>query len=150
MPRPTLDPATLQVGEALPRYERQFTEVDLMAYGAATWDWHRLHYDHRYAQSKGLPAPVIDGQVYGAMFARVATDWAGPGAFLSRLQLQMKSMAFAGDCLRISGEVTELNAAESAGWIVRVAQRLHAGERLIAQASTELRWGGAAAVGQLR
>jgi acyl dehydratase len=130
----------LQVGQALPEHGQTFTEVDLVAYGAATWDWHRLHYDQAHAKAKQLPGLLIDGQAFGAVFAREAMRWAGPQAFLARMGLKMKSMAFAGDHLVASGQVT---AVEQRGeqWVVHIDQQLHCGERLIAQASSELRLG---------
>jgi acyl dehydratase len=130
----------LQVGQALPEHGQTFTEVDLVAYGAATWDWHRLHYDQAHAKAKQLPGLLIDGQAFGAVFAREAMRWAGPQAFLARMGLKMKSMAFAGDHLVASGQVT---AVEEQGgqWVVHIDQQLHCGERLIAQASSELRLG---------
>jgi acyl dehydratase len=130
----------LQVGQALPEHGQTFTEVDLVAYGAATWDWHRLHYDQAHAKAKQLPGLLIDGQAFGAVFAREAMRWAGPQAFLARMGLKMKSMAFAGDHLVASGQVTALE--ERGGqWVVHIEQQLHCGERLVAQASSELRLG---------
>jgi len=137
--QPTVDPATLAPGAALPGWEHRFTEVDLVAYGAATWDWHRVHYDLDYARSRKLPGVLIDGQVYGAIFARLATRWAGPGAFLSGMGLKMRSMAFAGDTLRAEGEVRSVDALDS-GHQVLLAQRLLCGDRLIAEALTTLRF----------
>ena len=140
MLRPSLDPHQLQVGQALPEHGQTFTEVDLVAYGAATWDWHRLHYDQAHAKAKQLPGLLIDGQAFGAVFAREAMRWAGPQAFLARMGLKMKSMAFAGDHLVANGQVT---AVEERGgqWVVLIEQQLHCGERLVAQASSELRLG---------
>ena len=135
---PTRAIATIVVGDALPAYSRCFTQVDLVAYGAATWDWHRLHYDLDYARSKNLPGTLIDGQAFGAVFARVALDWAGPRAFITRLSFKMKSMAFAGDTLSTAGEVTASRAV-AGGHIVTLAQRLMNGERLTADCTTEIR-----------
>jgi acyl dehydratase len=137
--QPTVDPATLAPGTPLPGWEHQFTEVDLVAYGAATWDWHRVHYDLAYAKSRKLPGVLIDGQVYGAIFAKLATRWAGPGAFLSGMGLKMRSMAFAGDALRAEGEVRSVESLAS-GDQVQLSQRLLCGDRLIAEALTTLRF----------
>lgn len=137
--QPTVDPATLTPGAVLPGWEHRFTEVDLVAYGAATWDWHRVHYDLEYARSRKLPGVLIDGQVYGAIFAKLATRWAGPGAFLSGMGLKMRSMAFAGDTLRAEGQVRSVDALDS-GHQVQLAQRLLCGDRLIAEALTTLRF----------
>jgi acyl dehydratase len=123
----------MKVGDTLPPLEKTFTTVDLFAYGAATWDWHRMHYDGEYARSKGFPAPVIDGQMYGALFASVAMKWAGRGAFITKMSLKMKAMAFAGDRLRAEGSVTSVN-----GGVVVLAQRLMKGERVVAECTSSI------------
>jgi len=128
----------ITLGEALPPLERVFTAVDLVAYGAATWDWHRLHYDLDYARSMKLPGVVVDGQAFGAVLARAALDWAGPRAFITRLSFRMKSMAFAGDTLRAEGEVTAVRAL-TGGHLIVLTQRLTNAGRLAAEATTEIR-----------
>jgi len=129
---------TVAVGERLPGFEKHFSQIDLVAYGAATWDWHRLHYDLEYARSKNLPGTLVDGQAFGALFARAAMDWAGPKAFVSRLSFKMKSMAFAGDTLVGSGEVVAVEP-DVAGVRVTLSQRLMNCDRLAAEATTEVR-----------
>lgn len=123
----------MKPGDTLPPLDKTFTAVDLFAYGAATWDWHRMHYDAELARSKGFAAPVIDGQMYGALFARVAMRWAGPRAFVTRMSLRMKSMAFAGDTLRAEGSVTSVN-----GETVVLEQRLVRDDRVIAECTSSL------------
>lgn len=139
MIRPTIDPATIRVGDALPAREQRFTQVDLVAYGAATWDWHRLHYDLEYARSKKLPGTLVDGQAFGAVLARAALDWAGPRAFIMRLNFKMKSMAFAGDTLVAQGEVTAMRALHGGMHLATLVQRLMNGERVCAEAVTDVR-----------
>ena len=135
---PTRDPAAIKVGETLPALTKGFSQVDLVAYGAATWDWHRLHYDLEYARAKKLPGTLVDGQAFGAVFARAAQDWAGPRAFIMKHSLKMKSMAFAGDTLVAVGEVAALR--ETAGAvIVTLAQRLMNGDKIAAEGVTEIR-----------
>lgn len=129
---------TAAVGESLPGFEKHFSQIDLVAYGAATWDWHRLHYDLEYARSKNLPGTLVDGQAFGALFARAAMDWAGPKAFVTRLSFKMKSMAFAGDTLVGSGEVAAVEA-DGAELKVTLRQRLMNRDRLTAEATTEVR-----------
>lgn len=123
----------MKPGDKLPPLEKTFTAVDLFAYGAATWDWHRMHYDAELARSKGFAAPVIDGQMYGALFARLAMGWAGPRAFVTKMSLRMKSMAFAGDTLRAEGSVTFVNDKS-----VVLEQRLMRDARVIAECTSSL------------
>jgi acyl dehydratase len=130
----TKRPSNVAVGEGLPPLEKRFTAVDLVAYGAATWDWHRLHYDADYARSRKLPGVIVDGQAFGALLARAALDWAGPRAFIAKMSLRMKSMAFAGDTLRAEGSVSEVKQNK-----IILVQKLMNGERVAAEATTEIR-----------
>jgi acyl dehydratase len=132
MIRPTKTLQDILSGEKLPALEHTFTLVDLVLYGAATWDWNRMHYDIEHTKRLNLRAPVIDGQEFGAFFARAALEWAGPRALVTRLA--MKAMAFAGDTLRAEGEVERIRDGA-----VVLTQRLTCGERLVAEATTELR-----------
>ena len=140
MLRPSLEPQQIRIGQPLPEQAHTFTEVDLVAYGAATWDWHRLHYDKAHAQSKQLPGVLIDGQAFGAVFAREAMRWAGPTAFIQRMGLKMKSMAFAGDLLVARGHVTAIEK-RAGQWVVQIDQQLMCGDRLVAQAISEIQLG---------
>jgi acyl dehydratase len=124
----------MKPGEALPPLEKTFTTVDLFAYGAATWDWHRMHYDAEFARSKGFAAPVIDGQMYGAILARAAMSWAGSRAFMTKMSFRMKAMSFAGDALRAEGEVAAIEDQT-----VILKQRLLKDGEVVAEATTEIR-----------
>ncbi len=137
MTPPALRADLLRVGHAIPPQERTFTTVDLVAYGAATWDWHRLHYDVEYARSVNLPNVIIDGQAYGAVFAKALIDWAGPRAFIRKLSIKYRSMAFAGDTLVTTGEITAIRS-EGDREIVTVAQRLKNGDRVVAECTAEI------------
>ena len=130
--------ADLRPGDELPVTEKTFTSVDLVMYAGATWDWHRLHYDDGFAHEMGLPAPVMDGQIYGAMFAKQATAWLGPKAFIRRLNYRMRAMAFPGDTLRMEGQVDEL-LAEADGTVAVLRQRVMKGDEVVAEATTEVR-----------
>ena len=130
--------AHVPVGAVVPTAEKSFTTVDLVAYGAATWDWHRLHYDVDYARSLELPNVIVDGQVYGAILAKQALDWLGPRAFITKMSLKMRTMAFAGDTLHAEGEVSAVRS-EGDHDIVVLAQRLKLGDKLAAESTTEVR-----------
>lgn len=134
MIKPTRTAGEISPGEGLPVLKKRFTAVDLVAYGAATWDWHRLHYDADYARSRKLPGAIVDGQAFGALLARAALEWAGPRAFIIRMSLRMKSMAFAGDTLRAEGAVSEIK-----GNVVVLKQRLMNQEHVAGEATTEVR-----------
>ena len=66
------------VGETLPPLE-----IDHHAHArsscmrAATWDFHRYHYDSEFVATLGMPAPFMDGQMIGALLARQLMQWGG-------------------------------------------------------------------------
>jgi acyl dehydratase len=106
-------------GAVVPPLERSFPLTRLVAYAGATWDWHRLHYDAGYAAGKNLAAPVVDGQVLGALLAEHLLDWLGPACVLRSLHFRFAQPVFAGERVRCTGRVTALD-----GPLVTVEQRV--------------------------
>ena len=96
----------VSVGEELTPLHKQIDLPRMMAYGAATWDFIRLHYDADYARTLGFPSPFVDGQMLGAFLAQHVQDWAGPAAFLRKLAFRNRVMAYPGDSLVCGGVVT--------------------------------------------
>ena len=99
----------VKVGDQVPVLTKHCTLTSMIAYAGATWDWHRLHYDHEYLKSKGLAAPVVDGQVFGAYVVQAIQDWLGDSAFISELDFRYAGLVFAEEHVQVSGEVTEVS-----------------------------------------
>jgi acyl dehydratase len=102
----------VKVGDQVPVLTKHCTLTSMIAYAGATWDWHRLHYDHEYLKSKGLSAPVVDGQVFGAYVVQAIQDWLGESAFISELDFRYAGLVFAEERVQVSGEVTEVSSIE--------------------------------------
>lgn len=98
----------LEVGTVVPVLERRITLTDMVAYAGATWDWHRMHYDPEFVAAKRFPAPVVDGQVLGALLAEQLQDWLGPRAQLRSLHFRFKNLVLAGETVRCLAEVTAI------------------------------------------
>lgn len=114
--------------------ERTIGLPDMVAYAGATWDWHRLHYDHEWVRSRDLDAPVVDGQMLGALMAEQLMDHFGPRAFISALSFRFRSMVFAGEAVRC--EATEVARD---GGSVEVEQRVLVGDRVAAEGRATVR-----------
>jgi acyl dehydratase len=99
--RVAVQPSPPGGGDALPDLVRRLTLTDLVAYGAATWDWHRLHYDSAYATAAGLPAPIVDGQLWGALMATQVLDWTGPTGRLEQLAVRYRGVVAAGETVTL-------------------------------------------------
>jgi acyl dehydratase len=121
-------------GDALTPFERTLDLPDLVAYSGATWDWHRMHYDREWAAEAGVPAPVVDGQMLGALMAEQVLDHFGPRAFVTNLSFRFRSMVYAGETVRCEGEIVAV-----ADGTVDVALRVLAGARLAADGSATAR-----------
>lgn len=127
-----------QAGEALPAVDRSFSAVDLMAYGAATWDWYACHYNQAEAARLGFAAPFVDGQNWGAIFAKQLRDHFGPSAFVTKMSLRYHAMAFAGDRITGSAEITGLRDAPGAR-LFDVTHRLEKDGATVASCRSEVR-----------
>ena len=104
----------VKVGDQVPALTKHCTLTSMIAYAGATWDWHRLHYDQEYLASKGLKAPVVDGQVFGAYVVQAIQDWLGESAFISELDFRYAGLVFAEEHVQVSGEVTDTSSTEVA------------------------------------
>jgi acyl dehydratase len=130
--------AAPEIGTRVPPLERALTQVRMVAYGAATWDWHRLHYDPAYAAARNLAGPIVDGQMFGALLAEALLDWLGPRAFVRRMTFRLRTTVFAGETVRCEGEVTSI-VAQQDRYLIRVTQRVRVGERIAVEpASAEI------------
>ena len=101
----------VKVGDQVPVLTKHCTLTSMIAYAGATWDWHRLHYDHDYLKAKGLKAPVVDGQVFGAYVVQAIQDWLGESAFIAELDFRYAGLVFAEEHVQVSGEVTVVSGA---------------------------------------
>mgnify|MGYP000023484296 FL=1 len=110
MDRPTLNFEGISVGDELPPLKKQITAARIMAYGAATWDFIRIHYDADYVRGLGFDGPFLDGQMMGGFLAQQVQDWAGPGAFLRKLSFSNRGMTYPGDLIICHGIVTGKSA----------------------------------------
>lgn len=121
---------------APPVLERTITLTDMIAYAGATWDWHRLHYDPDFAAEKGLPKPVVDGQMLGALMAEQLLDHLGPRAFITTLAFRFKAMVFADERVRVEASVTGSEDGRAS-----FEQRVLVRERVVAEGTATVRLG---------
>ena len=105
----------IKVGDKITPLSKEIEIARMMAYGAATWDFIRLHYDADYARANGFEAPFVDGQMMGGFLAQHVQDWAGVGAFLRKLAFRNRVMAYPGDSLTCYGVVTKVDSTNEGG-----------------------------------
>ena len=108
MPRNRLCFEDVEIGQEIPSLSKHVDSVSMMMYGASTWDFHKLHHDKDYANSKGMKSPVLDGQQMGAFLAQQVLDWTGTDSTLKRLAFRYTGFVFAGDDLTCKGQVADV------------------------------------------
>jgi acyl dehydratase len=102
--------ADLAIGDELPPLVRgPLTPLHLMRFSAAIENWHRIHYDERFAiEHDGLPGLLVSGSWKQHLVAQMLRAWAGPDGWMQRLDLQFRRMNIAGDTLTAWGGITDL------------------------------------------
>ncbi|MDH4077411.1 MAG: MaoC/PaaZ C-terminal domain-containing protein [Acidimicrobiia bacterium] len=104
----------------------------MVAYGGATWDWHRLHHDAAYARRAGMAGSVVDGQMLGALLAEhalAAAETTAPGtsARLTRLWYRNRAPVLAGDTVTCRVVAVELEPDGT----IRLDQLVLVGDRMV-------------------
>ncbi len=79
----------------------------LMVDVAGTRDLYPIHHDREFAKSNGARDIFVNTMFYEGLFGRIATDWAGPEAFLRKLRFAMKGPNCLGDTMVSRGWVTK-------------------------------------------
>ena len=125
-------------GDALPAFGRVLDQARLVMYAGATWDWHRLHYDTEYVQERRLAAPLVDGQMLGALFAGQVHRHFDPRARIVSMKLRFRSMIYAGERVEITGEVFSVEEEDDCRRVV-CSQTALVGFRVCATCVTAVR-----------
>ena len=102
--QPKVSDAVLH-GDALPSETIVCDLTTLVVYAAATWDFHRYHYDAAFVKTIDMPAPFVDGQMIGALLASRLMRWGGPDAFVRKLAYRQRTTVFVDDTIILGGKV---------------------------------------------
>ena len=92
-------------GDELPPLVKEISLMQMVMYGAATWDFMRIHYDTEFARARGFEQVFADGQMLGAFLAQLVVDWAGEPGALRRLGARYRTFVFPGDTVTCTGHV---------------------------------------------
>jgi 3-hydroxybutyryl-CoA dehydratase len=82
------------------------------AFRELSGDTNPLHSDSLVAQARGFPAAVAHGMLVAGFYSRLAGLYL-PGEFclLHWIEVTFSKPVYAGDCLRVRGEISHLNHA---------------------------------------
>jgi len=99
---------TLSVGDEIPALVKgPMTTAHIMRWSSAMENWHKIHYDWRYAtEHDGLPDVLINGSWKQHVLAQVLTDWVGETGWVWKMNFQYRGMNIPGDTLSAWGRIT--------------------------------------------
>lgn len=101
----------VSVGQEIPVVTKgPMTTAHIMRWSAAMENWHKIHYDWRYATGHdGLPDVLINGSWKQHVLAQVLVDWVGESGWLWKMNFQYRGMNIPGDTLTAWGRVTGMS-----------------------------------------
>ncbi|MFN2447132.1 MAG: MaoC family dehydratase [Vicinamibacterales bacterium] len=96
------------VGREIPSLVKgPLTPAHVMRWSAAMENWHRIHYDWRYATTHdALPDIVVNGSWKQHVLIQLVTDWVAEIGWVWKTAFQFRGMDHPGDTLTAWGRIT--------------------------------------------
>ena len=99
------EPAPEPTGETLPPFELNVTSTVIVSGAIASRDFMPVHHDPDYARAQGAPDMFMNILTTNGYVSRYVTDWAGPDAQLTNIEIRLGAPAIPGKTLRFTGRV---------------------------------------------
>ena len=103
----TLSFDDVRVGDALPELSIPLSATRIIATAIASRDYQDVHHDLEQAKERGTKSIFMNILTTNGFVDRYITDWAGPNAFLKRVNIRLGAPNSAGDTMVLTGTVTE-------------------------------------------
>jgi acyl dehydratase len=112
VPPRTLDPTSVAIGDLLHAITKQPTTRQLVMFAGASGDFYEIHYDNAVAVESGLPGVIVHGYLKMAWLGELVSAWAGPDAFVQRIDVSYRGTDVPGDAYRLEGKVVSVSHGE--------------------------------------
>jgi acyl dehydratase len=90
----------------------------IMRWSSAMENWHRIHYDHRFAtEHDKLPDILINGSWKQHVLVQLVKDSLGPDGWLWKISFRYKAMDVAWDTLRGFADVVDKQVVDGLGFV---------------------------------
>ena len=98
----------VEIGHSLaPITKGPMTTSHIMRWSSAMENWHRIHYDWRYATVHDrLPDVMVNGSWKQHVVIQLLTDWVKESGWTWKLAFQFRAMNVPGDTLTAWGRIT--------------------------------------------
>lgn len=110
----------IEVGADLrPLVRGPITSMHQMRWSAAMENWHRIHFDEKFAtEHDKLPGLLIAGSLKQQFIVQLLKDWAGRTGWVWKVDFQFRSMNVVNETLRAWGKVTAKERAADYGLVM--------------------------------
>jgi acyl dehydratase len=131
----------VEPGAALPQASYPVSRLSLIRYCGASGDFNVIHWNDRLARAAGLPGVIAHGMLTMAQAGRLVTDWAGPGAVVTELDVRFSAPVLvpdddAGATIEVGGQVREKLGD---GRVALTLTARSAGQKVLARARAVVR-----------
>src|SRR5262245_10417673 len=108
---------SVRVGDELaPLVRGPMSPLHLMRFSSAIENWHRIHYDERFAvEHDGLPGILVSGSWKQHFVGQMVRRWVGRSGWMAQIDLQFRAPNCAGETLTAWGVVTSLDELDVFG-----------------------------------
>jgi acyl dehydratase len=109
----------VSVGDELaPLSKGPLTAVHLVRWSAAMENWHRIHYDHRFAvEHDKLPGVLVNGSFKQQFIVQLLKDWAGLEGWAWKARFRFRAMDVVDSTLVVWARVERKTECEGYGLI---------------------------------
>ena len=125
------------VGLELPRYILRLTPAQLVRWASVLEDWDSAYFDLNTAVNRlGLPGVVVPDSWKVNVMCRLLKDWALPGGWLWKLDLQHKALIIPGEVIVLWGRAVRTRRLQDMGLVdVECGIRVYGGEETMPAAA---------------
>ncbi|MEV5836507.1 MaoC family dehydratase [Nocardia sp. NPDC052112] len=131
-----VEPATIEVGTALPELVITADPTFVISTALATRDFQDVHHDRDKAVARGSKDIFVNILTDTGLVQRFVTDWAGPRAIVKSVALRLGVPLYAGDTLTLSGTVSTIDGDDIG---IDIVGRDSLGDHITAKAVIALR-----------
>ncbi len=94
------------------------TPSHIMRWSAAVENWHRIHYDHRFAtEHDKLPGVLINGSWKQHVLVQLVQDSLGEHSWLWKIKFRYMKMDVAGDSILAQARVVSKTSLDGLGFV---------------------------------
>ncbi len=95
----------VSVGDALPQLVMPLTRTLIVSTAIASRDYQDVHHDPVLAEARGSKDIFMNILSTNGIVGRYVTDWSGPGAVLTDVNIRLGAPNYPDDTMTLSGEV---------------------------------------------